>query len=296
MLALFALVLSLVIASSESFLLTRVDPRLVAVQCGKSIDLLCVVDSDYEFCRWINPRQQYCDFDWNRVTGNVTTEKCQIPNKVSFHGRYNDRECGIRINSASMEDTGKWRCELENFSFIIGGRGSGEVRHSQIEVKVLETSTPTSTYLNLNPACLPPPLKKPIGAVKRGMSKNRADIEKILEAMTQQEKRSSYLEKSIGISGGVLALVILLIVVYVLIKTGLVTCCNSNSNARSTEDQQTRGREEPPNNHEVNILPLNQVAALMNEAREENMALRMQLRGSRPELQPSASEDRYPVL
>ena len=109
MLALVALVLSLVIASSESFLMTRVDPRFVAVQSGEGIDLLCVVDSDYEFCRWINPQQQFCDFAWKRVTGNITTQECQIRDKVSFHGRYSDRECGIRINSALVEDTGTWR-------------------------------------------------------------------------------------------------------------------------------------------------------------------------------------------
>ena len=106
MLALVALVVSLVIASSESFLMTRVEPGKVAVQSGEGIDLLCVVDSDYEFCRWINPQQQYCDFAWKRAAGNVTIQECQIPNKVSFHGRYNDRECRIRINSASEEKTG----------------------------------------------------------------------------------------------------------------------------------------------------------------------------------------------
>ena len=136
MLALVALVVSLVIASSESFLMTRVEPGKVAVQSGEGIDLLCVVDSDYEFCRWINPQQQFCDFVWKRATGNITTQECQIPDKVSFHGRYNDRECGIRINSASVEDTGKWRCEVEQYVFL-GSRGSGAVRVSQIEVKVL---------------------------------------------------------------------------------------------------------------------------------------------------------------
>ena len=34
----------------------------------------------------------------------------------------------------------------------------------------------------------------------------------------------------------------------------------------------------------------------MNEAREENLALRMQIRGSRPEIIPSAPEDRYKVV
>jgi len=67
------------------------------------------VDSDYEFCKWVSPRDRYCDFEWKRASGNITTQDCQIADKVSFHGRYNDRECGIRINSASVEDTGTWR-------------------------------------------------------------------------------------------------------------------------------------------------------------------------------------------
>ena len=63
---------------------------------------------------------------------------------------------------------------------------------------------------------------------------------------------------------------------------------------RDKEEEQRRTREEPPN-HKVDMLPVHQVAALMNEAREENLALRMQIRASRPEIIPSApsSEDRY---
>ena len=44
---------------------------------------------------WL-PANQY---SWSRFSTH----------QVSFHGRYNDRECGIRINSASVEDTGTWR-------------------------------------------------------------------------------------------------------------------------------------------------------------------------------------------
>merc|ERR1711963_747634 len=69
---------------------------------------------------------------------------CQIADKVSFHGRYNDRECGIRINSASVEDTGTWRCEVEQYVFL-GSRGSGAVRSSNIEVTVEASTTAAPT-------------------------------------------------------------------------------------------------------------------------------------------------------
>ena len=68
-----------------------------------------------------------------------------------------------------------------------------------------------------------------------------------------------------------------------------MSCCNPKATNRSREGQ---GKEETNTQHRVDMLPLNQVAALMSEAREENLALSMQLRGSRPELRPSAPEDR----
>ena len=111
MLALLALTVGLLlIASGESFLMTKVKPGQVSVQPGEEINFLCVVDSAYEFCRWYNPQQQHCDFEWKRMSGNITTQKCQFPDKVAFHGLFPLNECGIRINSASVEDTGKWRC------------------------------------------------------------------------------------------------------------------------------------------------------------------------------------------
>ena len=64
---------------------------------------------------------------------------------------------------------------------------------------------------------------------------------------------------------------------------------------RDKEEEQRRTREEPPN-HKVDRLLVHQVAALMNEAREENLAPRMHIRASRPEIIPSAPEDRYKVV
>ena len=42
------------------------------------------VDSDYEFCKWVSPRDRYCDFEWKRASGNITTQDCQIADKVKL--------------------------------------------------------------------------------------------------------------------------------------------------------------------------------------------------------------------
>ena len=115
MLGLATLLLTLLMASSEGFLMTRVDPgSVVTVNSGDSVSLLCVVsahilshcqpnsqgvalkcflitqvDSAYEFCKWINPQEQECDFEWKRAKGNITTQECHgaFTEKVhsSFH-------------------------------------------------------------------------------------------------------------------------------------------------------------------------------------------------------------------
>ena len=42
------------------------------------------MDSDYEFCKWVSPRDRYCDFEWKRASGNITTQDCQIADKVKL--------------------------------------------------------------------------------------------------------------------------------------------------------------------------------------------------------------------
>ena len=159
--ALLALTVGLLlVASGESFLMIRVKPGLVTVQPGEEINLLCVVDSAYELCRWYNPQQQHCDFEWKRMIGNITThyittQKCQFPDKIAFHGLFPLNECGIRINSASVEDTGKWRCKVEQYVFP-GSQGSGSVRVSEIEVRVEASSTEAPDLLTTSTATTVP--------------------------------------------------------------------------------------------------------------------------------------------
>ena len=75
MLALLTLTVGLLlIASGESFLMTRVKPGLVTVQPGEEINLLCVVDSAYELCTWYNPQHQHCDFEWKRMSGHSVSK------------------------------------------------------------------------------------------------------------------------------------------------------------------------------------------------------------------------------
>ena len=48
------------------------------------------VDSSYEYCKWINPQGQECDFEWKRAKGNITTQEC--------HGAFKEKVLDITIN------------------------------------------------------------------------------------------------------------------------------------------------------------------------------------------------------
>ena len=52
------------------------------------------VDSPYEYCKWINPQQQECDFEWKRVKGNITTQEC--------HGAFKEKVVAFSVNIATI--------------------------------------------------------------------------------------------------------------------------------------------------------------------------------------------------
>merc|ERR1711902_379021 len=95
----------------------------------------------------------------------------------------NDRECGIRINSASVEDTGTWRCEVEQYVFL-GSRGSGAVRTSNIEVTV-EASTTAAPTTSTTSTRVP--------STKKPRTTTTATTEKVTTKSTTQDVTSTKL-------------------------------------------------------------------------------------------------------
>merc|ERR1719186_2148657 len=59
--------------------------------------------------------------------------------QVSFHGKYDDRECGITF-TAREEDTGIWKCEIEEY-VTWRSRGAGRVQTAQMNVTVQAPTT-----------------------------------------------------------------------------------------------------------------------------------------------------------
>merc|ERR1711879_915949 len=91
---------------------------------------------------WHSPANKMCDFEWKRSSDNITMQDCPLNEdheKISFHGKYDDRECGISF-IAAVEDTGIWKCEVEEYVWG-GGRNSGRKVFATMNVTVQAATT-----------------------------------------------------------------------------------------------------------------------------------------------------------
>merc|ERR1712226_1507508 len=66
-------------------------------------------------------------------------QECALHDRVSFHGAYDDKECGITF-TATDQDTGLWKCEIEEY-VTWRSRGAGRLQTAVMNVTV-QTPTP----------------------------------------------------------------------------------------------------------------------------------------------------------
>jgi len=133
-------------STTSSFLIIDAEPGLVVVSPGQQVKLSCTVDGDYEYCMWHSPNNNMCDFEWKRSQDNITMQECPLNDnheKISFYGVYDDRQCGISF-LATEEDTGIWKCEVEEYVWG-GGRNSGRKVYATMNVTVQSPTTRSPT-------------------------------------------------------------------------------------------------------------------------------------------------------
>lgn len=131
------------------FYIKKVEPSLVVVSPGEAVSLYCEANDHYEYCKFISPQQKICDFEWKRSEGNITMQECDqtlLDKKVSFHGKYDDKQCGMTF-VVGPEDEGTWTCEIEEY--LLGrdrhdGRKDNGTMHIKID-KSSSVSTSTTT-------------------------------------------------------------------------------------------------------------------------------------------------------
>merc|ERR1712212_747253 len=135
-------VLLMMTQSGQGFLMTKAQPGVVVVSPGERVTLFCAVYDHYEWCKWFHPDGQFCDFEWKRSEGNITMQDCALYERLSFHGAYDDKECGITF-TATDQDTGLWKCEIEEY-VTWRSRGAGRLQTAVMNVTVQSPTPPPS--------------------------------------------------------------------------------------------------------------------------------------------------------
>jgi len=230
------LVVMLTLHGCSAFLITDAEPGIILVAPGTPVTLSCTVDDHYEWCKWFNPKGEFCDFEWKRNENNITMQECELSSKVSFSGVYDDMQCGITF-TASEEDTGIWKCEIEEY-VTWRSRGAGRIQTAQMNVTVqvptttaaLPKTTPESTTSSV------PALKTTEVSIKDTSIKEQAtekaeekeDIEESPTAVPQVDEEN--IEKA-GSSSTIIGIFVILIVIVVAVSGALYYRKRRNSSA-----------------------------------------------------------------
>jgi len=126
----------------SGFLITEAEPGLLTAAPDQRVNLRCTTDGHYEWCKFISPTGQFCDFEWKRHLANVTTLDCQL-DRVEFHGSYNKKQCGVSF-LATAADAGTWKCEVEQYK-LGRSRGAGAVVTADMLINIQTSTTEATT-------------------------------------------------------------------------------------------------------------------------------------------------------
>lgn len=133
-----------------SFRVVKQTQTAEKISTNGSVTLTCKSDDYYEYCTWSHvvtgAAVRECNFEWKRKHDRVRKQEChdELESKVSISGNYEAHECGLRIQGVSLEDAGRWNCEMEEY--ILGrSKGSGTKSSRMFLLKVEAPTTTTTT-------------------------------------------------------------------------------------------------------------------------------------------------------
>ena len=106
---------------------------------GQSVTLTCKSSHRFEYCSWIAPNQQKCNFEWKMNLNQVIKKTCSLYfREDDFVGNYRNQECSLRISSVTQADEGVWTCVMEKYLF---GPWRGRKDNSRVILSLLESES-----------------------------------------------------------------------------------------------------------------------------------------------------------
>jgi len=143
--------LSFLFSTVASFKVVKQTQTAEKLSINDAVTLTCKTDDYYEYCAWRHSGGsgqglRECHFEWKRKHGAVRKQECHddLRHKVSISGNYERHECGLKIENVTLEDAGRWICEMEEYR-LIGGKGSGKKSKKYFRVEVQPPTTTTTT-------------------------------------------------------------------------------------------------------------------------------------------------------
>ena len=107
----------------------QADSDLVQLELGEEFIVSCNAGAPYQYCKFVSPSGQYCNFYWGGVGLSKSKQFCVgLKEKVIFVGSQEDYECALLIRGAEIEDNGQWTCEVGSPP---GRSGERQLRWSQ---------------------------------------------------------------------------------------------------------------------------------------------------------------------
>ena len=94
------------------------------VKVGQSVDLSCIANYNWDFCKFTSPSGKWCELKYNSAGRVVEVNNCD-----DFKGRYNftttdynyyGYKCEIRFYKMEEEDSGNWTCLLDDYESYRG--------------------------------------------------------------------------------------------------------------------------------------------------------------------------------
>jgi len=262
-------------STASSFLIIDAEPGLVVVEPGQLVQLSCTVDSDYEYCLWFSPHQQICDFEWKRSEDNITMQECPLNEnhqKISFHGKYDDRQCGVSF-IATEKDTGIWRCEVEEYVWG-GARNSGRKVSATMTVTVQASTTsrptpPSTTATTTSSTSTTTTTTSPVTTAAAAAAPNTTSVntvnseaedgsgsQKTPEAVPRVDSDSSALE-SAGSGGATAGAVVVILLLLAAVLAGAVYYRRRRSKRPDSTAAVVYDREAKANKDTANMVVRN---------------------------------------
>merc|ERR1712079_558641 len=164
-------------------------------------------------------------------------ECSDLQDRLSFHGSYDNMECGITF-TAQEGDTGIWKCEIEEY-VVWRSRGAGRIEEATLHLTVQSPTSPptppTTVTTSTGPTSDQTPSTPSLATTElsRKTEEDSADVDDVSETPEAEPQVDEKEDMKAGGSSAVIGVVIVIIIIVVSISGAVYYRRRRNSSIAS---------------------------------------------------------------